>query len=233
MARSSVFDERLVAVSNAIKVCEHVTAPPLGAPEIDWIQFYNGNIKARTAYVGPIAVRQVEGRGLGLVATCRVNAGDVLLIESAFALSSTHNAPISQTTAELAAACCKKLDNLKTPLLEKMTFWCLSQSNCKNSWADVGVRKKIFEQYFAKLNSDEVEEESLQSLQSVPGAPSEKPEAVASIVSSNSRKTESWNSWTLLLDESEALGGLWLGASLFNHACLANVVVSYGSSKDC
>ena len=252
MARSAVYDHTLVAIFNAIKVCEQIsqttatpatpatvaTAAPTVTP-VDWIQFHGGNggfhLDTNTkpkSYVGPIAVHEFEGRGLGLVATRKITAGDVLLIEDAFAMSSTYGALISQATAELAQTCCNKFA-LATPL-EMSAFWCLhSQSDCQNpNWKEIGRRKTIFEEYLAHLHAGEIHNNSMQS-RYVPKPCLEKQDkAVASIVSSNSRKTEHWNAWTLLLDESESLGGLWLAASLFNHSCLGNVVINYGSSKE-
>ncbi|CAL1167829.1 unnamed protein product [Cladocopium goreaui] len=250
MARSAVYDHTLVTIFNAIKVCEQISQTPATpatvatpAPtvtQVDWIQFHGGNggfhLDTNTkpkSYVGPIAVHEFEGRGLGLVATRKITAGDVLLIEDAFAMSSTCGALISQATAELARTCCNKFA-VATPL-EMSAFWCLhSQSDCQNpNWKEIGRRKTIFEEYLAHLHAGEIHNNSMQS-RYVPKPCLEKQDkAVASIVSSNSRKTEHWNAWTLLLDESESLGGLWLAASLFNHSCLGNVVINYGSSKEC
>lgn len=41
-----------------------------------------------------------------------------------------------------------------------------------------------------------------------------------------------WDPWTLLLDERQTLGGLWLAGSLFNHSCLGNVVTSFCYGED-
>eukprot|EP00434_Breviolum_minutum_P006521 symbB.v1.2.005756.t1/scaffold289.1/size287290/1 len=183
------------------------------------------------SYVGPIAVCQFHGRGLGLVATRRINAGDLLLVEDSFALSRTRNAPIAQSTSELVDACSKKIESSAT-LLHKIVFWCLhSQSDNKScSYKDADVRKRVFDHYLGQLNSKAMDTEFLSSI-SQPCL--EKQDTiVASIISSNSRKTEHWNPWTLLLDESESLAGLWLAASLFNHSCLGNVVITYGARKE-
>ncbi|CAE8713147.1 unnamed protein product [Polarella glacialis] len=94
-------------------------------------------------------------------------------------------------------------------------------------------RLAIFQAYFSQLRH---------GLQHIPGGGTEAFTAclsarnvghqeneslVASVLASNGRKTEWWDPWTLLLDESKAQGGIWLGASLFNHSCLGNVVISY------
>lgn len=236
MARSAYHDERLVAVCNAINLtCQKAAQANVTAiPVADWIQFYgSGSLTSKLlkGYVGPIAVQHFEGRGLGLVATCKINAGDVLLIENAFALSTTRNAPISKAMAELTGACCNKVDSLATPLVEREAFWCLHSDDGDKSLKDIQIRTKAFEAYFAQLNSGTIEEESLRTDPSSHAGLQKREKVVASIVSSNSRKTEHWNPWTLLLDESESRGGLWLAASLFNHSCLGNVVVSYGSSS--
>eukprot|EP00438_Fugacium_kawagutii_P007584 Skav225342 [mRNA] locus=scaffold3721:30122:30862:+ [translate_table: standard] len=237
MARSAYHDERLVAVCNAINLTCQKAAQAPAIPVADWIQFYGSGsvtskLKQLKPCVGPIAVQHFEGRGLGLVATCKIDAGDVLLIENAFALSTTCNAPISKAMAELTGACCNKVESLATPLVEREAFWCLHSDDGDKSLKDIQVRTKAFQTYFAQLNSGTIEEESLGTDPSSHGGQKNREKIVASIVSSNSRKTEHWNPWTLLLDESESLGGLWLAASLFNHSCLGNVVVSYGSSKD-
>ena len=228
MARSGLHDARVIAVFNAIKACEQ-PEPPV----VDWIQFYTtGGLNSIGSYVGPIAVCQFHGRGLGLVATRRINAGDLLLVEDSFALSRTRNAPIAQSTSELVDACSKKIESSAT-LLHKIVFWCLhSQSDNKScSYKDADVRKRVFDHYLGQLNSKAMDTEFLSSI-SQPCL--EKQDTiVASIISSNSRKTEHWNPWTLLLDESESLAGLWLAASLFNHSCLGNVVITYGARKDC
>ena len=93
-----------------------VATPAPTVTPVDWIQFHGGNggfhLDTNTkpkSYVGPIAVHEFEGRGLGLVATRKITAGEVLLIEDAFAMSSTCGALISQATAELARTCCKQI----------------------------------------------------------------------------------------------------------------------------
>ena len=225
MACSSSYDDRLVAVFEAIRVCEQ----PL-PPVIDWTSFYAEDEGGSTSsYVGPVAIHDFEGRGLGLIATCKIDPGDVVLIEDAFGLSTTPNAPIQRATSELVKACCKKVGSVESSQLEKAAFWCLHSEQELQGWKRTTFRKSVLCKYLSCLNLGELNKDEDLPQPSADWAKSEK--LVGSVVSSNSRKTERWNPLTLLLDESGSLGGLWLAASLFNHSCLGNVVITYGAGK--
>lgn len=232
MARSASHDKRLVAVFDAIRVCEQRTVPV-----IDWTRFYGEEVGVSApSYVGPVAIHEFEGRGLGLIATCKISPGEVVLIEDSFGLSSTPNGPIQKAKTELVEACCNKLGSVDTPLLYKATFWCLHSEDEETrweGWKQTSFRKSVLHKYFDHLNSAESANGTYNGLEQPPPDWGKSKKSVASVVSLNSRKTERWNPWTLLLDESKSLGGLWLAASLFNHSCLGNIVVSYGAGKAC
>lgn len=55
---------------------------------------------------------------------------------------------------------------------------------------------------------------------------------LSDILAANARKTECWDPYTLLLDEANASGGLWIAASLLNHNCRGNIAVTHGASSE-
>ena len=97
----------------------------------------------------------------------------------------------------------------------------------EEGWQSPSLRLKIFEQHLHLLGQSDNAEAGYEEGPgpSLPAWPRQLQSAVSAIVASNSRRSEAWNALTLLLDETQALGGLWLVASLFNHSCCANVML--------
>ncbi|CAE7578202.1 UACA [Symbiodinium sp. CCMP2592] len=234
-ARSALQDERVGALFSAIASAPRTREPP-PPPDVDWPGFYgrNGRSGGRNgggrSFVGPVEARQLPGRGIGLVTSRQVRAGELLLLEDAWATSTTKGAASNVAIAELAEACVKKLGTAGE--MERALFWCLHGTS-EEGWQNPSLRLKIFEQHLHRLGQDNTvagyEEGPGPSL---PAWPRQLQSAVSAIVASNSRRSEAWNALTLLLDETQALGGLWLVASLFNHSCCANVTLSYSLSED-
>ena len=237
-ARSALHDDRVAALLTAIASApEKLELPEPREPDIDWTSFYGaeshgaGGASGLSSFLGPIAARQLPGRGIGLVTTRNVRAGELLLLEAAWTTSSTKGAASSVAIAELTDACLRKLARAEED--ERALFWCLhgAQQSGGDGWQSPNLRLAVFEQYLQRLNRSAKGSGPLSS--PLPAWPSQNLQsAVSSRVASNSRRSETWNSLTLLLDETQALGGLWFGASLFNHSCCANVTLSYGFSKE-
>ncbi|CAE7861805.1 SMYD3 [Symbiodinium necroappetens] len=237
-ARSALQDERVGALFSAIASAPQKREQPL--PDMDWAGFYDrksgssGRSRRSSTFVGPMEARQLPGRGIGLVTSREVRAGELLLLEDAWATSATKGAASIVAIAELAEACVKKLGSAGEA--ERALFWCLHGTNQvgavgEEGWQSPNLRLKIFEQYLHRLGQSG-NEAGREDGPSLPAWPRQLQSAVSAIVASNSRRSEAWNSLTLLLDETQALGGLWFVASLFNHSCCANVTLSYSLWED-
>eukprot|EP00439_Symbiodinium_sp_Y106_P071852 s2412_g13.t1 len=240
-ARSALQDECVGALFSAIASAPR-TREPL-PPDVDWAGFYggrNGGSGGRgggRSFVGPVEARQLPGRGIGLVTSRQVRAGELLLLEDAWATSTTKGATSNVAIAELEEACVKKLGTAGE--MERALFWCLHGTSQvpvlgEEGWQSPSLRLKIFEQHLHRLGQSDNAEAGYEEGPgpSLPAWPRQLQSAVSAIVASNSRRSEAWNALTLLLDETQALGGLWLVASLFNHSCCANVTLSYSLSED-
>ena len=215
-ARSALHDESLATLLAAIEV-----AP---VEEVDWAKLYAGSLGAKP-FLGAVEARQLPGQGLGLVASRPVKAGEVLLLERAWATSRTRGAASGVALAELADACARKLRS--ADVHERAVFWCLHGGKSEeDAWQRPELRLAAFRRYLRQMRG--FTDPDLQ----LPAPPDQVQSAVSSRVASNSRRSETWNAHTLLLDETHALGGLWFAASLFNHSCCANITLSYALSKD-
>ena len=222
-ARSALHDDRVAALLTAL-----ASAPLKREPDLDWAGLYSSGIQC-SPYVGPVEARLLEGRGLGLVTSRPVQAGELLLLEEPWATSRSCGAASSAALPELTEACMQKLASAQ--INEQALFWSLHGQACASgtkAWQNPQLRLAIFQKYLCQMNDGN--EGTDVKLPALPDR--QLRNAVTSIVASNSRRTETWNSLTLLLDETQALGGLWFAASLFNHSCCANVTLSYGWSKD-
>lgn len=105
MARSSLYEPRLVAVHAAVERCS--------VPDVDWPSFYTSG--SAPGYVGPVELEEVPGKGLGLVATERLELGRLILVETSFALASAEPLP---------AACAARLRDSSE--VQRAAFWSLS-----------------------------------------------------------------------------------------------------------
>ncbi|CAJ1353975.1 unnamed protein product [Effrenium voratum] len=203
-------DFRVAALFEALRASEQQGDAPA-----DWGRFYEEGHPG--GFLGPVALG--ASAGLGLRAARRLRRGELLLLERSWALG-PRGAEVPEASAQLVSACCRKLRDAATPQLEKAVFRCLHPGE---GGRDEGFRQSIFNEYLRHLKCGARSESS--DLGPVT-------ERVGAIVKANSRKTEHWDPWTLLLRDTEAVGGLWLVASLFNHSCLGNVVITYANNKD-
>lgn len=220
--------------------CSSVEPRLLPAPadcDYDWHARFAGVACQRIVpFVGPLDVSPLRDRGLGLVALRDIEAGELLLVEEAWVLSTeTYGVGDPRAAEALVELCEARLLDLAVDAAEKELVSGLHGADFAGdvvSEAALEIRTLLFRSYLHRVQSrggPATAPPSAAGGEAPSKSPSVPRALLRQIVALNARRTESWNARTLLLDEEDARGGLWLIASLFNHSCCGNVTLSYCS----
>eukprot|EP00929_Paragymnodinium_shiwhaense_P085556 TRINITY_DN45971_c0_g1_i2.p1 TRINITY_DN45971_c0_g1~~TRINITY_DN45971_c0_g1_i2.p1 ORF type:complete len:424 (-),score=82.73 TRINITY_DN45971_c0_g1_i2:74-1345(-) len=213
-------------------------------PAYDWASIYAVDSAAHPgsvpSFVGAVDVKALPQRGLGLVAARDLAAGELLLVEPAWALGAAQDASKAGcNSAELLRACQRRLaeksgstsaQNLERVVLSNLHGDRVPSGSEERQKEAAEERLLVFRTYLAWLRSAAEEKKQAVLSKISLGDSTLSEQRLSDILGRNARKTESWDAWTLLVDESKAGGGLWLLASLFNHSCLGNVNITYAYS---